>query len=172
MPDLRAAPPFELGVIASGVLAFICSFLPWYGATGSGSVAGFRIGTASYTLTAWHSYSTVGLLLVLAGTVLMAAVSFGRAALPATAVGWRWIAAAMCSLGALLYLIRLLTLHHDTTSFGGYKVSVGVRWGGWLLLIVVLVNAALAVLAAMRSDEPTPWQSTSRAAPPVPPPAA
>src|SRR4051794_12889505 len=101
-------------VLASGVLAFIFSFFPYWGASASSSFGG-----GSTSVTAWHSYSTLALLLILIGTALTAVVLFSRDTLPTMPVGPRWIAAAICSLGALLYLIRLFTLPSNSESIGG-----------------------------------------------------
>jgi hypothetical protein len=187
MPDLKSLPPFDLGVLITGVLAFIVSFFPYYGAKVSGSVAGVNVaslGNTSASVSAWHSYSTLALLLILLGTIVAAVVIFAKSSLPDLPVGARWIAAGLCSLGALLYLIRLFTLpsHHENLG-GGISASEGVKWGGYLLLIIVLANAACAVISALSSDEQVPWQQTASAggpsyggppvgAPPAAPPAA
>jgi Family of unknown function (DUF5336) len=166
-PDLKSLPPFDLGVLVTGVLAFIVSFFPYYGAKVSGSVAGVSVsslGSTSASVSAWHSYSTLGLLLILLGTIVAAVTIFARSSLPDLPVGARWIAAGLCSLGALLYLIRLFTLpsHHENLG-AGISASEGVKWGGYLLLIIVLANAACAVISALSSDEQVPWQQASSA---------
>jgi hypothetical protein len=174
MPDLKSLPPFDLAILATGVLAFIFSFFPYYGIHVSGSVEGIDIAGGSTSYTAWHSYSTVGLLLILAGSIVAAVAILARSSFPETPVGPRWIAAGLCALGALLYLIRLFTLPHHHVSFGaGSSASEGVKWGGYLLLIVVLANAAAAVLGALGSEEKVPWQQGGMATPPADaPPAA
>jgi uncharacterized protein DUF5336 len=152
-------------VLGTGVLAFIFSFFPYWG----GSASGGGI-SASSSVTAWHSYSTIALLLILIGTALTAVVLFSKDSLPSMAVGPRWIAAGLCTLGAVLYLIRLFTLPSDSTDFGAGKISYGVKWGGYLLLIIILVNAVFAVLNALSSEESKPWeQGGGTTAPPAPP---
>jgi hypothetical protein len=177
MPDLKSLPPFDLAILATAVLTFIFSFFPYYGAHVSGSVNGVGVGSfgsTSDSVTAWHSYSSVGLLLILAGSAVAAVAVFARSSFPETPVGPRWIAAGLCALGALLYLIRLFTLPHHHASLGaGLSASEGVKWGGYLLLIVVLANAASAVLSALGSEEKVPWQQGGMATPPAgAPPAA
>jgi hypothetical protein len=169
MSEVKSQQPYDLAVLATGALAFIASFFPYYGAHVSGSVPGFgNLGNASTSVTAWHSYSTLALLLVLLGTILAATAIFAKDALPDLPMGARWIAAGLCVLGALLYLIRLFTLPHHHVNLGaGLSASEGVKWGGYLLLIIVLANAAAAVIAARESDEPVPWQPASS-----PPPAS
>jgi hypothetical protein len=174
MADLKSLPPFDMAVLVTGVLTFIVSFFPYYGAHVSGSVNGINVGSfgdASASVSAWHSYSTVALLLVLAGTIV-AGVAMFSTSLPDLPVGLRWIAAGLCALGALLYVIRLFTLPHHHVSLGaGLSASEGVKWGGYLLLVIVLVNAVCAVMSALRSEEPVPWQQGggSTPAPPEPP---
>jgi hypothetical protein len=179
VPDVRSLPAYDLTVLGTGVLAFIFSFFPYYGVSVSGSLSGSSLsglGNQSRSITAWHSYSTLALLLIIFGTVAAAAAIYARDALPDLPIGARWIAAGLCALGALLYLIRLFTLpHHSITeSEAGFTfhASEGVRWGGYLLLIVVLANAAAAVMSALSSDEPVPWSPPAATVPPAPTPAA
>lgn len=183
MPDLKSLPPFDLGVLASGVLAFIFSFFPYWGVSVSGSLLGVKISTfgqTSHTVTAWHSYSSLALLLILLGTIVAAVGIFAASSAPAMPIGIRWIAAGLCSLGALLYLIRLFTLPHKHVSLGaGFSASEGAKWGGYLLLIIVLANAACAIISALSSEEQVPWHQLGGAGaapasgytPPPPPPA-
>jgi hypothetical protein len=163
MPNFKSLPPFDLGILVTGLLTFIVSFFPYYGAKVSGSVAGVNVGSfgsTSASVSAWHSYSTVALLLILLGTIVAAIVIFASGSVPQMPIGGRWLAAGLCSLGALLYVIRLFTLPHHHESFGGgFSATEGVRWGGYLLLIIVLANAASAVISALASDEAVPWQS-------------
>ena len=167
MPDIKAMSPVDLTVLASGVLAFIFSFFPYYGAHATGSVGGVRVASFGKNFTAWHSWSTLALLLILAGTIVAALAIFTVATVELP-VGPRWIAAGLCSLGALIYLIRLFTLPHHHVNFGeGVSASEGVKWGGYLLLVVVLVNAVAAVLGALRSEEQVPWEMGRSAAPPA-----
>jgi hypothetical protein len=166
MPDLKSLPPYDLVVLGSGVLAFIASFFPYYGASVSGSLAGVgNFGSSSSSVTAWHSYSTLGLLLVLIGTIGAGAAIFARDSLPSLPVDARWAAAGLCVLGAFLYLIRLFTLPSRHANLGaGISVSEGVKWGGYFLLVIVLVNAAAAVMSALSSDAPVPWAGTTAGA--------
>ncbi len=184
-PGMNSTPPYDLVVLGTGLAAAIASFFPWWGTNYSGPLPAFDNLATPVSDTAWHSYSTLGLLLIFIGTIYTAAVIFARDQLPEMSFDARWPAAGVCALGAFLYLIRLFTLPHRHINFGdGVSASEGIRWGGYLLLIIVLVNAAAAVMGALSSDEPTPWahsgagggmQSWSTAAPgstAPPPPAA
>jgi hypothetical protein len=171
MPDLRSLPPFDLGILIAGVLIFIVSFFPYYGASTSGaSIAGTNIGAQSESVTAWHSYSVLALLLLLLATGVAAVAIFAASSAPQLPIGLRWITAGLSALGGLLYVIRLFTLSHHSESIAGFKVSEGVRWGGYLLLLIVLVHVACSVISALSSDEQVPWQQRSSS--PTAPPAA
>jgi hypothetical protein len=166
MPDLKSLPPFDLGILIAGVLIFIVSFFPYYGASTSGTtIAGTHIGGQSTSVTAWHSYSSLALLLLLLATGVAAVAIFAAGAAPKLPIGLRWITAGLSALGGLLYVIRLFTLSHKSESFAGVKISEGVRWGGYLLLLIVLVHVACSVISALSSDEPVPWQQGSSAPP-------
>jgi hypothetical protein len=174
MSELRALPPFDLGVLVTGVLIFIASFFPWYGYSTSGAtVGGVKLGGTSGSITAWHSYSTLGLLLLLLATIVAAVAMLAPSAAPQLPVGLRWVAAALSVLGGLLYVIRLFSLSHKSINVFGLKASYGVRWGGWVLLVFVLANVVCCVVSALHSDEPVPWQQGGGTpAPPPAPPAA
>jgi hypothetical protein len=174
LDGIKALSRIDQVLLGSGILVFIFSFFPYYGAKVSGSINGLDVGGGSSSVTAWHSYSTLALLLVLFGTIVAAAAILARGSLPSVAIGPRWIAAGLCALGALLYVIRLFTLPSHHVNFGqGLSGSEGVRWGGYLLLVIVLINAAAAVLGALNSDESKPWEQLGTTAnPPSAPPAA
>jgi hypothetical protein len=162
MPDLKSLPPFDLAILGGGLLTFIASFLPWYGFKFSGvTIGNFHEGGASGSVSAWHSYSTLALLLVFVGVAFAAVAIFSPTSLPTLPVGPRWIAAGLVSLGTLLELLRLLTVHHGD----GY----GIRWGGYFLALVMIATAAAAVISALSSDEAVPWQQSGGATPPPPP---
>jgi hypothetical protein len=169
MPDLKSLPPFDLGILIAGVLIFIVSFFPYYGASTSGAtIAGTTIGGQSTSVTAWHSYSTLALLLLLIATGVAAVAIFASGSAPRLPIGLRWIAAGLSTLGGVLYLIRLFTLDHKSVNFGGVKISEGVKWGGYLLLVIVLIHVACSIISALSSDEPVPWQSArTSSAPPA-----
>jgi hypothetical protein len=156
----KSLQPFDQGVLVTGVLAFIVSFFPWYGYSIKGvKIAGTNIGGGSATITAWHSYSTLALLLVFAATIVAAVRVFAPSSLSSLPFGASWLVAGLSSLGLLLELIRLLTVHHGD--------GFSIRWGGYLLAIVMIANAACAVVSALTSSEPVPWQQNSSVPPPA-----
>jgi hypothetical protein len=152
--------PFEQGVLVSGVLAFIVSFFPWYGYSFKGvKIGNTSIGGGSYTISAWHSYSTLALLLVFAATAVVAVAILSPGVLSGLPIGARWLAAGLSVLGLLLELLRLLTLHHGD--------GLGIKWGGYLLALVMIANAACTVVTALTSGEDVPWQKSAAGAPPM-----
>jgi hypothetical protein len=174
MPDLKSLPPFDLGILIAGVLIFIVSFFPYWGISSSGSsVGGLKIPGASASVTAWHSYSVLALLLLLLATGVAAVAIFAAGSAPQLPIGLRWITAGLSALGGLLYVIRLFTLPHHGGSEFGVNIHEGVKWGGYLLLLIVLVHVACSVISALSSDEQVPWQrGGASTAPPAAPPAA
>ena len=147
--DFRAMPRDDQGILAAGVLAFIASlFFPYYGA--SVSAGGFH-GSASTS--AWHSYATLALLLVIAATVVAAIQVFARESLPQANVSWNFIVLALSALGTLLLIIRSFTLDHG--SVGGF--SYGLKWGAYVLMILCLVQTVFAFLRMRASGDAMPW---------------
>lgn len=151
-PDIRTLPRNDQALLGLGLLAFIVSFFPYYGWNhGFGSV------------NAWHQWALVGMLLILASTIVAAIQVFSTQTLPRLAVSWNVLVAGLSVLGAICIVIRSLTLPSGTF----FGASIGLRWGGWLLIIVAILHAIVAVLRLRASGEPMPW--AARGAPPPPP---
>jgi hypothetical protein len=166
MPDLKSLPRNDLIVLGSGILVFIAGlFFPWYGVKFTGSAAALAgIAGGSQTTNAWHGLAALGLVLLLLALLVVAAQVFAGSALPEVPVGYSFIAAGLSVLGALFVIIKSFDL--PSASFPG--LSVGLRWGGWVLIILVIVQAAFSVIRALASGESVPWQQSSSAgAPPV-----
>ena len=160
MPNLGGLSRLDQGALAGGVLTFIVSFFPWYGfSIPHESIGGVSIGGGSYTISAWHSYSTLAVLLGLASFIVLAIVGFSPGVFGNFPIGGRFLAAGLGILGALLELLRLLTLHHGD--------GLSIRWGGWLLLIVMIATAVATTMGALASEETKPWQQTRPQAPPI-----
>jgi hypothetical protein len=156
----KSLQPFEQGLLVTGVLTFIVSFFPWYGLSFKGiKFQGASIGGGSYTINAWHSYSTLALLLIFAATIVAAIRVFAPGTLSSLPIGATWVVAGLSVLGVLLELLRLLTLHHGD--------GLSIRWGGYLLALVMIVNAVCAVVSALTSSEPVPWQQNTSVPPPA-----
>src|SRR5438105_15827433 len=123
--DLKQINRNDQGILGAGVLFLLLSFfVPFYGVTVS-SIGGFG-GSAS--VTAWHSYGFLGVLLVLIAVGIVAARVFGNASLPTLPVGPNLLVAGLATLGTLLLLLRGFT--YKTAS--GPGISVGLKWGAYV----------------------------------------
>lgn len=143
--DFREMNRNDLGVLIAGAVAFIASFLPYWGI--SYSVKGF--GGFSTTVNAWHGYAVIGLLLIFAGAIIVAVRVFGGTVLPDLGVGWHVIVAALAALGTLLVILRAFTYPHASFAGGSY----GVKWGGYILFLAGLAETAFAILGMRESGE-------------------
>ena len=159
--DLRQLPRNDLGVLAAGALALIVSFFPYYGA--SAKAGGFSY---SASVNAWHGTALLGMLLVVAAAIVAAIMAFSPDTLPKTALSWNVVVLGLSVLGTVLVIIRSFTL----PSASGPGIDYGLRWGGWLLIIVCIVQSVFAFMRFRDTGEGLPWQRTS--APPASPPAS
>jgi hypothetical protein len=156
--DIKNLPRNDQAVIGLGILAFIASFFPFYGVTVN--VGGFK---GSSSISTWHSYAVLGILLVLAATILAAAQVFAGSSLPSMPVSANFLVAGLAALGTLLIIIRGFT--YDSASAPG--ASVGLKWGFYVVMIVCLAQVAFAVMRLRESGEAMPWESRGSAAPPA-----
>lgn len=156
--DIKNLPRNDQVVLGAGVLVFIFSFLPYYGA--SGTVFGTH---ASTSTSAWHGWNVLGLLLLLAATLIAAAQVFAASSVPESPVSLNLVVAGACALGAIIVVIRSFTLDHG--SVGGF--DYGLRWGAYLLMIAAVVQAAFAVLRLRASGDAMPWDNRGAPAPPA-----
>lgn len=160
---MRQLPRNDQLFLGAGVLVFIASFLPWYGVSYNLSFAGVK-SSGSASINAWHSYATLGLLLILAATIIAAVMVLSANTLPELGVSWNVVVMGLSVAGALLVVIRSLNL----PSASGPGASVGLRWGGWVLLIACVAHAVLAVMRMRASGETMPWVHHGGAAPQPP----
>jgi hypothetical protein len=137
----------DLAMVGVGVLVFIASFLPWYGVTFSGGNAETGV---TGSVDAWHGLAGLGVILLLFGAVAAAAEPM--------VLGEDWpprlvpvVSALLACLGAAFVVIKSLSL--PTSDVPG--ASIGLRWGGWILLVLVVVEALISVLRVVHAgDEP------------------
>lgn len=153
----------DLGVMGAGAAALIFSFLPYWGySVKSSGISG------GGSITAWHSYATLGLLLLFIAAGIVAARVFGGMTLPDAPVGWHVIVAALAGLGTFLVIVRALTIDNANYSAFGSSISSGIKWGGFLLFLAAIAETVFAVLAMRESGESV---SFDRGTPDTPPPA-
>ncbi|GAA2002651.1 hypothetical protein [Catenulispora subtropica] len=130
-----------LVIAAGGLLAFIVSFFPWYGYSGSGASELKAMGVKT-SVNAWDAgfaaWFSVLLLLALAVVGVLAAQGI---------VKWAplllgFVEAAGGLLAAVLVLLRWLT--YDTAS--GIGGSVGAMWGTYVALVIAIAVAVFGYL--------------------------
>jgi hypothetical protein len=171
--DIGAINRNDLGVMIAGVVAFIASFLPYMHAAVhiSGAPAVLNLGGGgSGSITAWHSYAILGLLLIFAAAAIIAIKTFAANVLPANLpVGLHVASVLLAGIGTLLVFIRALA-YWDTKSEFGVKVTVHIGWGGYVLLIAGVLVTVFAALGMREAGEKVPWQqqTTPSAPPPAP----
>lgn len=145
--DVRELPRIDQAFLGLGVLVLIASFLPYSGASYLG---------VSDSAIAWHGWAALALILMLIATALVAVQLMTDATLPALRVSWNVVVVALDALGALILVIRTLTL--DSGKSAG--LSYGVRWGGWLLILAAIAQVVVAGTRFRASGESMPWAAT------------
>lgn len=154
--DFKSLGKFEQGALVSGVVAIILSF---FGSYVTVSAGGISVGT-----NAWDSYATLGVLLILVSTVVVAVKAFAKENLPA-GVPWSLVAAATAGLGTILLVLRAFTYSDNGLS----NVDVGPGWSGWLLFIAGIALTVFTVLSFKESGEKIPEINKGNNNPPPPP---
>jgi hypothetical protein len=146
--DLNHVSRNDKGLIGAGIVAFIASFLPYYG---------ISAGPYSASTNAWTGYATFGLLLIFIATGIAAARVFAGAGLPKLPVGANLLVAALGGLGTLLVILRGFTYPHASFPGGSY----GVKWGGYVLMLAGVVMTVFAVMNFLASGEKLAWDATA-----------
>lgn len=126
--DFKSLGKNEQGALIAGVVALVVSFFTAYikVSYGGKSVPGLSL---SAGLSAWHSYATLGILLVIVSAVVVAIKAFAKDSLP-DGVPWSLVALGTAGLGLILLILRPLTI-----GGGGGGVSVGPGWSAYILWI-------------------------------------
>lgn len=159
--DFKSLGKFEQGALVAGGLAIILSFIPsYYTASydGPGNIS------VSDGTNAWTSYATLGVLLIIAATAVVAVKAFARENLPA-GVPWNLVAAALAGLGTLLVILR--AIFDNAPDFPG--VSAGPGWSGYLLFLAGIALTVFTVLSFRESGEKLPQANKSGGSTPPPP---
>ena len=142
--DFKSLGKFEQGALIAGGLSIILSFFGAYVRVSGG-------GVSQNVSSAWDSYGTLGILLVIAATVIIAIKAFASENLP-DGVPWSLVALATAGLGTLLLILRAFTY-----SDGGFSgVDVGPGWSGWALFITTIALSAFTFLLFKESGEKMP----------------
>ena len=144
-PEAFTVSRHDLVALVSGLLVFVASFLPWYALTFEGGPAETGV-TGSFN--AWHGVAGIGLILLLSSLVVTAAEPyFGDDG--STPLSMSIAAAVLACVGALLVVIR--SLHLPTVDVPG--VTAGLRWGGWILMVLVVLQAMISVLRVVHARD-------------------
>ena len=145
--DFRSLGKFEQGALIAGAVSFILSFFSTYiriSLDGANTMPGMDFSAGS---SAWTSYATLGILLVIAATAIVAVKAFATESLPA-GIPWNLAALAAAGLGTFLIIIRAFTI-----GGGGSGVNVGPGWSGWLLFLSTIALTAFTALSFKASGE-------------------
>jgi hypothetical protein len=153
--DFKSLGKNEQGALIAGALAIILSF---FGSYVTVTVSGHDLGGTS----AWHSYATLGVLLVIAATAIVAFKAFAAQSLP-DGVPWSLVALAAAALGTLLLILR--ALFPGGPDLGGY--SVGPGWSAYVLWIASLALTYFTFRLFQASGEKMPEMNKKDNTPPA-----
>jgi hypothetical protein len=148
--DLKNLDRLDQVVLGAGVLAVIFSFFPFL----TVHVSGISIGNGANE-SAWHGWGLLAVLLVVAATALAAVRLFAAANLPKLAVGVNLLTFALSALAFVFLLIHWVS-NRRSEGVAGFKATEGLAWSGWILLLLVLAQAAAAFLLFKKSGEVMP----------------
>jgi hypothetical protein len=143
--DARALSPFDLAIMAMGVLGFLLSFAGFYKysvkVTAGG--AGVSFG-ASGTVSAWHGFfGWFGVLAGLAAALILAADLIAKIPLPFNV---RLVTFAAAAVAAVCLLLALVVVPGNTGVASGFgiKIDKGHGWAYWIVLLMSLASAGLS----------------------------
>ncbi len=154
--DFKSLGKFEQGALIAGGLSIILSFF--------GSYVTVDAGPVSAGTSAWDSYATLGILLVIVATAIIAIKAFAKENLP-DGVPWSLIALGAAGLGTLLLILRAFTYDDGGLS----SVDVGPGWSGWVLFITTIALTVFTFLLFKASGEKMPDLNKKNDTPPAPP---
>jgi hypothetical protein len=161
--DFKSIGKFEQGALIAGVLALILSFISNYVTASYDGPGDLNVSAGT---NAWTSYATLGILLVIAATAIVAVKAFARENLP-DGVPWNLAAAALAGVGTLLLILR--AVFPGGPDGAGY--SIGPGWSGYLLFIAGIALTVFTVLSFRESGEKLPQgnKNNGGTTPPAPP---
>lgn len=145
--QVQSTNPYDLGIIAAGVLTFILSLIPSYYTASAGGLGD--------NFNAWHGFwGWFGVLLALIGALLLAARLFGNVTLP---IPLRLTVLGLFAAALLFTIIAGLTWAGvDTGAAEAAGVDVGKFTGHgfiyWLCLILIAAGTALSFLRKDATD--------------------
>lgn len=109
--DFASLDKNQKAALIAGGLSLIVSFFGDY------------ITFAGYGINAWHGYATFGVLLTIAATAIVAVGAFSAGTLP-DGVPWSLAAFAAAGFGAILIVLRAVTVSPGGPGWSGYLLFV------------------------------------------------
>ncbi|MEV7396660.1 hypothetical protein [Aeromicrobium sp. NPDC092404] len=164
--DFKSLGKFEQGALIAGLIAIIVSFISKYvvvSIDGGKDIPGVSF---SNGISAWHSYATLGMLLIVAATVIVGVKAFAKENLP-DGVPWNLVALVAAGLGTLLVILRAFFNGVETGGISG--VDVGPGWSGYLLFVAGIALTVFTFLSFKESGEKLPEVNKNNNTPPAPP---
>jgi hypothetical protein len=135
-------------IAITALVALICLFLPWYGWSGNGysvSVGAFSSG-----------YGWLGAVLIIAAGVYLTMLRSGSN-MPKTAYGPGVLVLGASVIGAVIVILRWITLPRGSYGGSGLSFHYGPSFGLILTLIAGVVQAVFALRLFRSSGEALPW---------------
>lgn len=148
--DFKSLGKNEQGALIAGGIAIILSFFGSYVTASYNGPGAGAIGNLGGT-NAWSSYATLGVLLVIAATAIIALKAFAKDTLP-DGVPWNLAALAAAGVGTLLLILR--ALFPGGADVPGFDVGPG--WSGYLLWIAGIALTYFAFVLFKESGDKMP----------------
>jgi hypothetical protein len=111
----------------------------------------------SASTNAWTGYAVLGLLLIFAAAGITALRVFAAAKLPPLPIGPNLLVGGLAAIGTLLVILRGFTYPHGSA----LGASVGVMWGGYILMIAGIAVTVFAALNFRASGEKVAWDKNA-----------
>src|SRR5262245_9554628 len=162
--DWKAFTTLDRVIAAGALVAFISTFLPWYGAS---------FGPYSATVSGWSAgfSAWAGALLLTAAGVIVVLRRSG-ASMSGGPIDRSLLVAIVAAVGLLLVIVRWLSFPQYHAG-GGLSYAVGARYGIFLALIAGIAEVTAAVMSRRSAGEQATAAPTEPAsAPPEPEPDA
>jgi hypothetical protein len=146
--DWKKLSTTERVIAITALLALISLFLPWYG--WSNSAYSFSVGAFS------SGYGWIGALLVFAAGAYLVMLRSGSN-MPKTAYGPGVLVLGASVIGAVIVILRWITLPHGSYGVSGAGFSYGPSIGLFLALLASIVQAVFALRLFRSTGEALPW---------------
>lgn len=150
--ELADVTPAGWGVLATSLLTFIFSFLPWWSWSYSWSVLGLSY-SSSGSASGWHRFWFLGVLAAIAAGVFYALLVMKVIARQRTTLLLPVYAGVAAFVLTVISLIDAAQLGYDATS-----ASTGPSFGAFLALVSTAALAYFTALTAQEADVRLPFR--------------